>query len=65
MTKELSRVMLVLHNMRMVPSKVRKRRRELLNVTKIQSRVILVLYNVRMVPSNVRKKIREPLVTKV
>ena len=54
-TKLQSHVMLVLRNMRIVPSNVRKKIKEPLNVTKIQSHVILVLYNVRMVPSNVRK----------
>ena len=47
--------MLVLHNVRMVPSNVRKKLRESPNVTKVQSHVMLVLHNVRIVPSNVRK----------
>ena len=47
--------MLVLHNVKMVPSNVRKKIKEPLNVTKVQSYVMLVLYNVRMVPSNVGK----------
>ena len=81
-----SHVMLVLYNVRMVPSNmgknkgiakydkstvtcdvgiahckdgtlnVRKKIRELLNVTKVQSYVILVLHYVRMIPSNVKKK---------
>ena len=46
---------LVLHNMRMVPSNVRKKIRELPNVIKVQSYVMLVLHNIRMIPSNVRK----------
>ena len=58
MTKVQSHVILVLHNVRMVPSNARKKK-ELLNVIKIQSYVMLVL-------SNVRKKIKEPQnVTKV
>ena len=48
--------MLVLHNVRMVLSNVRKKIREPSNVTKVQSHVMFVLHNVRMVPSNVRKK---------
>ena len=55
-TKVQSHVMLVLHNVRMVPSNVRKKIRELLNVTKVQSHVILVLHNMRMKSSNVRKQ---------
>ena len=52
--------------MKMVPSNLRKKKREPSNVTKVQSHVMLVLHNVRIVPSNVRKKIREPLnVTKI
>ena len=61
-----SHVMLVLHNVRMIPSNVRKkkgttkcekkkRKRELPNVTKVQLHMMLVLHNVRMVLSNVRK----------
>ena len=55
-TKIQSHVMLVLHNVKMVPSNVRKKIKEPPNVTKIQSHVMLVLHNVRMVLSNVRKK---------
>ena len=55
MTKIQSHVMLVLHNVRMVPSNVRKKIREPPNVTKVQSHVILILHNVRMVQSNMRK----------
>ena len=50
--------MLVLHNMKMVPSNVKKKKREPPNVTKVQSHVMLVLHNVKMVPSNVRKNKR-------
>ena len=56
MTKVQSHVMLVLHNVRMEPSNVRKKKREPPNVTKVLSNVILELHNVRMEPSNVRKK---------
>ena len=57
MTKELSYVMLELHNVRMKPSNVRKKKvREPPNVKKEPSHVMLELYNVRMKPSNVRKK---------
>ena len=38
----------------------KKKKKEPLNVTKVQSLVMLVLHNVKMVPSNVRKNIREP-----
>ena len=55
MAKALSYVMLVLLNVIMEPSNVRKKIRESLNVTKVQSHVMLVLHNVRMIPSNVRK----------
>ena len=48
-------MLLVLHNVRMVLSNVRKKIREQQNVTKVQSHVMLVLHNVRTVPSNVRK----------
>ena len=58
MTKVQSHVMLVLRNVRMVPSNVRKEIRKPPNVTKVQSHVMLVLHNVRMVPSNVRKNKR-------
>ena len=49
-------MILVPHNVRMVPSNVRKKKRELSNVTKVQSHVMLVSHNVRMIPSNVKKK---------
>ena len=55
MTKVQSYVMLVLHNVRMVPSNVRKKIKEPPNRTKVQSHMILVLYNVKMILSNVRK----------
>ena len=55
MTKIQSHVMLVLHNVRMVPSNVRKKIREPPNVTKVQSHVMSVPHNARMVPSNVKK----------
>ena len=45
MRKELSHVMLELHNVRELP-----------NVKQELSHVILELYNMRMEPSNVRKK---------
>ena len=51
----MSHVMLVLRNVRMVSSNVRKKIMEPPNVTKVQSHVMLVLHNVRMVLSNVRK----------
>ena len=41
--------------MRMIPSIVRKKIRELSNVIKVYSHVMLVLYKVRIVPSNMRK----------
>ena len=48
-------MILVLHNVRTVQLNVRKKKKEPLNVTKVQSHVILLLHNVRMVQSNVRK----------
>ena len=56
MTKELSHVMLVLFNITMEPSNLRKKIKELLYVTKELSNVIFELHNVRMKPSNVRKR---------
>ena len=50
-------MILVLSNVTMKPSNVRKQIREPSNVTKVQSHVILVLHNLKMVLSNVRKKI--------
>ena len=56
-TKELSHVILELHNVRMEPSNVKKKKvREPPNVTKELSHVILELHNVRIELSNVRKK---------
>ena len=54
-TKVQSHVMLVLHNVRMVPSNVRKKIKEPPNMTKVQSHMMLVLHNVRKVQLNVRK----------
>ena len=54
--KELSHVMLELHNMMMEPSNVKKRVREPPNVIKELSYVIFEPHNVRMKPSNVKKK---------
>ena len=57
MIKVQSHVMLVLYNVRIVPSNVRKKKiKEPPNMTKVQSYVMLVLNNVRMEMSNVRKK---------
>ena len=56
MRKELLYVMLELHNVRMKPSNVRKKKvREPPNVTKELSYVILQPHNVRIEPSSVRK----------
>ena len=55
-TKVQSHVMLILYNVRMVPTNMRKKIREPLNVTKVQLHVMLVLYNVMIKSSNVRKK---------
>ena len=54
--KELSHVMLELHNMRMKLPNVRKKVREPPNVRKELSYVMLKSHNVRMEPSTVRKK---------
>ena len=54
-TKAQSHVMLVLHNVRMVPSNVKKIRKPP-NVTKVRSHVMFVLHNVKIVSSNVKKK---------
>ena len=56
MRKELSHVILELHNVKIEPSNVKKKVREPSNVTKELSHVMLELHNVRMEPSNVRKK---------
>ena len=55
MTKELSHVMLELHNVSIELSNVRKKIRELPNVRKELSHVMLELHNVKMKLSNVRK----------
>ena len=55
-TKELSHVILELHNVRMQHLECEKKIREPLNVTKELSHVMLELNNVRIKPSNVRKK---------
>ena len=65
MTKIQSHVMLIIHNVKMVPSNVRKKIKEPPNMTKLQSHVMLVLYNIRMVPLNVGKNKKSPNVTKV
>ena len=56
MTKELSYVMLKLHNVMMEPSNVRKKVRKPLNVRKKLSHLMLELHNVKMDLLNVRKK---------
>ena len=56
MKKELSHVMLELHNVRMKSLNVIKKVREPLNVRKELSYVMLELLNVKMKSSNVRKK---------
>ena len=58
MRKELSYVMLELHNARMEPSNVRKKVRKPPNVRKELSHMMLELHNVRIEPSSV-KKIKE------
>ena len=54
MRKELSHVMLELHNVRMESSSVRKK--ETTQCDKELSHVMLELHNVKMKPSSVRKK---------
>ena len=54
MTKVQIDIILVLPNVTMEPSNVRKKKKEPSNVTTVKSHVILVLHNVRMEPSNVR-----------
>ena len=56
MTKVRSYVILVLPNVTMKLSNMRKKIKELPNVTKVQLEVMLVLHNVRIESSNVRKK---------
>ena len=53
--KELSHVMLKLHNMRMKPLNVRKKVRKPPNVRNELSHMMLELYNVRIEPSSVKK----------
>ena len=55
MTKVQTYVLLVLPNVTIELSNVRKKKEEPLNVTKEQSHVMLELHNVRIKPSNVRK----------
>ena len=55
MTKVLSNVILILPNVTMEPSNVRKKKREPPNVTKELSHMMLELHNLRMEQSNVRK----------
>ena len=56
MRKELSYVILELHNVGMKPSNVKKKVREPSNVRKELSHVILELHNVRIEPLSVNKK---------
>ena len=56
MTKVQSHVILVLHNLKIVPFNVKKKIQVQPNVAKVLSYVMLVLFNVIMKPSNVRKK---------
>ena len=56
MTKELSYVMLELHNVRMEPSNVKKKVKEPSNVRKELSYVMLEPHNVRMESLSVRKR---------
>ena len=56
MTKELTHMILELHNVKMKPSNVRKKVREPPNVRKELSHVMLESHNVKMELSNVRKK---------
>ena len=55
-TKELTYVMLELHNVRMKQSNVRKKVREPQNVRKELSHMMLELHNVKIETSNMRKK---------
>ena len=56
MIKELTYVMLELHNMRIESLNVRKKARESPNVRKELSHVMLEMHNVRIKLSNVKKK---------
>ena len=58
MRKVWSNKMLILPNVTMEPSNVRKNIKEPLNVTKVQSHMMLILPNVTMKLSNVRKKLK-------
>ena len=58
MTKIQSNVMLVLPNVIMEPSNVRKKKKNYQNVTEEQSHMMLELHNVMMESTNVRKKIK-------
>ena len=53
-----SNVILVLPNVIIEPSNMRKKKKESPNVTKVQSNVMLVPHNVRTTLSNVRKKLK-------
>ena len=55
MRKELSHVMLELHNVRIKPSNVRKKVRKPPNVRKELSHMMLELHNVRIEPSSVKR----------
>ena len=61
MTKVRSYVMLVLSNVIMELSNVRKKIMVPLNVTKVRSDVMLVLFNVTMKLSNIKKKIKKKI----
>ena len=56
MTKVQSHVILVLHNLNMISSNVKKKIRVQPNVAKVLLYVMLVLVNVIIEPSNVREK---------
>ena len=56
MTKVQSYVILVLHNLNMISSNVKKKIRVQPNVAKVLLYVMLVLVNVIIEPSNVREK---------
>ena len=56
MTKVQSHVILVLHNLNMISSNVKKKIRVQPNVAKVLLYVMLVLVNVIIEPSNVRGK---------
>ena len=56
MTKVQSHVILILHNLKIIPFNVKKKIQVQPNMAKVLSYVILVLFNVIMKPSNVRKK---------